>query len=310
MTMTRKISFADVQKAVDEAYEQFKSLKDGAVNPKIAGVDDKAFGISVVLTDGRSYGKADQTILFPLGGISKLPVAVTLLSQNSPEELARKSGNCACACGAKKEEKPKLPHSRRGLRAISAVVPTGDPEGKYNMILNQLLAMGTQSPVLNEKLYKEMTDTDKSENVLQTIADAHFELLDDAAQSLDIQNKLESLQMSTEGLAQVGATLAADGLNAATGTYAFDGAIAQNVVALMAAGGKCRRPWMMLTGLPVRKSFAGGLLAVLPGFGAIAVYSPLTDEKGWSVKGKKALEYISQKLQLSVYASARVEVEK
>ena len=70
------------------------------------------------------------------------------------------------------------------------------------------------------------------------------------------------------------------------------------------------KPWMMLTGLPAKKSFTGGILAVLPGFGAIAAYSPRVDERGISIKAAKAIEYISQKLGLSVYASARVEVEK
>lgn len=307
--MVRKLTLAEVQQAVDEAYENVKSIKDGAVDPRMEGVDDKAFGITVALTDGRTINKADTEIMFPLGGISEVPVAVTLLSQNSPDELAHKSKCCGCKCGAGKQ-KPQVPNCLHGLRAISAVLPTGDPEGKYNMILNQLLNMGGVQPTLNEKLYKELSRQTADENVVEKLTEADFVLYDDTKQSLDIQNRLISLQLNTKGLAAVGATLAADGFNATTGTYAFDGKISAPAVALMAAGGKCKRGWLVRTGLPAKKSFAGAILAVLPGFGAIAVYAPDVDAKGYSVKGAKAIEYIANKLGLNVFASARVEVEK
>ena len=66
----------------------------------------------------------------------------------------------------------------------------------------------------------------------------------------------------------------------------------------------------MRTGLPGKASFAGGVLAILPGFGAIAAYAPEVDENGLSEKAAGAVQYIANKLGLNVYASARVEVEK
>lgn len=306
--MERKISFADLQKAVDEAYENFKSEKAGTVDPRLTEVKPDTFGISVVLTDGRSVNKADVDTLFPLAQVAKVPLSVVLLTQNSPAELVKKSGKCACK-GVRKE-KPQIPFSPHGIRAVSAVVPQGDPEGKYGVILNTLLALTSGEPVLNDKLFQTLQAQAASDDVVNKLAAADYTLYDDAKLSVDTYLKLMSLQLSAKQLATLGATIAADGRNPLTGEYAFDGSIAAAVVTLMAESGHCKRPIMMRTGLPGKGGFSGDYLAVLPGFGAIAVYSPEVDGYGKSVKGLQAIEYIANKLGLNVFASARVEVEK
>ncbi len=306
--MERKISFADLQKAVDEAYENFKSEKAGTVDPRLTEVKPDTFGISVMLTDGRSVNKADADTLFPLTQVAKVPLSVVLLTQNSPSELVKKSGKCACK-GARKE-KPQVPFSPHGIRAVSAVVPQGDPEGKYGVILNSLLALTSGEPVLNDKLFQTLKAQAVSDDVVNKLAQADYTLYDDAQLSVDTYLKLMSLQLSAKQLATLGATIAADGRNPLTGEYAFDGSIAASVVALMAESGHCKRSIMMRTGLPGKGGFSGAYLAVLPGFGAIAVYSPEVDEFGKSVKGLQTIEYIANKLGLNVFASARVEVEK
>lgn len=304
--MERKISFDDLRKAVDEAYEQFKSVKDGEVSPYVQDADSKRFGISVMLTDGRTVDKADTDVLFPVGQIAKVPLSAVLLSQNSPDGLVDKSGfgeHCRC------QAKPEIPFSAHGIRAVSAIVPSGDPEGKYDVIMDTFLDMTEGEPVLDDKLYRRLQDDAAKAEVPAKLQQAHFELYDDAAAATDTYLKLNALQLTTKQLAVLGATVAADGRNPLTGEYAFDGAITSRIVTLMATGRR-QRGWMMRTGIPARRGFAGGILAVLPGFGAIAVYAPALCANGYSVKGARAIEYIANKLGLNVYASARVTVEK
>ncbi len=304
--MERKISLSDLKKAVDEAYELFKSDREGAVDSRLDGVDADAFGISVALTDGRTVDKADTDTLFAMGSIAKVPLSAVLLSQNKPEELVKKSGTCQCH----RKAKPEIPFSAHGIRAVSAVVPAGDPEGKYDVVSDMIIGMAGE-PTLNDSLYQTFQTEAATAGVVDKIAESGYYLYDDAAASVKAYTKLMSLQFNTKQLANMGATIAADGRNPRTGIYAFDGKNAAAIVTLMAAGKMkhCRRGWLMRTGLPARASFAGGILAVLPGFGAIAVYAPRLDERGLSVKGAKAIEYIATKLGLNVFASARVVVE-
>jgi len=54
-------------------------------------------------------------------------------------------------------------------------------------------------------------------------------------------------------------------------------------------------------GLPIKSGVSGGLLAIVPGEGAIACYSPPLDRAGNSVAGLFLLEQLAQTFNLSVF---------
>ena len=305
--MERKISLSDLRKAVDEAYEANKSLKEGEADPRNACADTKYFGISVMLPDGTLINKGDTDVKSPLGSISKVPLSTVLFSQNSPMELTRKSGQCVCH---KVPCKPKgLSFSAHGIRAFSAIEPVGDPESKWNLFENRMIDMMGSAPELCDKTFqaleKEAADT-KLEDTLT--ADGYY-LYDDAALSIKLYLKSLAMNASTRQLATMGATIAADGVNPVTGKTVFDGAITQNVVALMAAKGphKMRAPWLVAAGIPAKSSYGGAILGIIPGVMAIAAYAPELNPAGVSVKASKAIIDVMQKLDISIFASSQVK---
>lgn len=307
--MERKISFADLQKTVADAYENFKSNSEGTVKADVADQKADAFGISVVLTDGRTVEKGDTSLLTPLGSIAKIAVASVLLGQKSKDA----PGNCPSGCcGGKKLEKPQVGVSSRGVRAVSLVQPQGDREGKMDIITGALDTLVGSATVLNDKMYEGLRKTQADEKAVDAFAQAQFTLYDDTDLSLDIYSRLISLQATATQIATLGATLAADGVNPVTKQIAFDGSLAAKIVTLVALQGPHheKKAFALRVGLPTKRGYAGSLLAILPGFGAIAVYAPKLDENGVSVKGFKALEYIAQTLGLNIFASARVGVDK
>ncbi|MDE7426247.1 MAG: glutaminase [Muribaculaceae bacterium] len=308
--MERKISLDDIRKTVDEAYENFKSVKEGSIDSRLKDVDPEKFGISVVLTDGTVINKGDAQEKAAIGNISKLAIASVLLAQNTPDELVKKSGSAECCCHGK--QKPDIPFSAHGIRAVSAVAPQNDPEGKYDILLNRLIDMAGDAPEFDDNLYKTLSAQAKEADVENKIAQAQYDLYDNTAVALEVYLKLNSLKMSAQQLATMGATIAADGVNVINNNVVFDGSIAANIVTLAAIHGKKKaiRGWLMSVGLPAKGSFAGALVAILPGFGAIAAYSPELNCYGRSARGSEAIKYIANKLQLNVFASARVSVEK
>lgn len=54
-------------------------------------------------------------------------------------------------------------------------------------------------------------------------------------------------------------------------------------------------------GLPVKSGVGGGLLGVIPGYGAICVWSPALDKSGTSVAGLEALQFFVAQTQCSVF---------
>ena len=69
-------------------------------------------------------------------------------------------------------------------------------------------------------------------------------------------------------------------------------------------------PWLVSTGLPAKSSFGGAVMGVYPGVMAIAAYSPALNAGGVSVKAARAIRYIMQKLDLSVFSSDSVKFVK
>ena len=67
--MERKISIADLQKAVDEAYEKFKDCNDGSVDPRSGSVNTSDFGISVMLADGTQISRGNTDVSSPMGSL-------------------------------------------------------------------------------------------------------------------------------------------------------------------------------------------------------------------------------------------------
>ncbi len=313
--MTRKIKFDDLRSAVNEAYEQLKNDNEGTPDTTYnsCGCTDGCFGIAVVLTDGSVITAGTTDCKTSLGSIAKIPISSCLLSQMTPDEIIQKSGQCPCACNAKgKSQKPDIPFSAHGLRAISAIQPTGDADGKWEILSDRMVKLMGSAPELDDKLYESLKQQAIDANVEDTIAASGYYLYDDAPIAIDTYIKAVSMKASALQLATMGATIASDGVNPTNGQEVFDGKFAQNIVALMAAKGphKMSKPWLMGAGIPAKSSRSGAMVAVMPGAFGIAAVSPMLNEAGVSVKAAKAIKMIANKLDINVFASARVEIVK
>lgn len=306
--MERKISFNDVRKALDEAYEAVKSINEGTIDPRNTEAKAGQFGITVTLADGTTISKGDVDVKSPMGDIVKIPLSAVLLTQNGAEGLVKKSGQCPMN---KVEKKPKH-MGAHGVRGFSAIEPVGDPDSKWNIyddMLNNLT--GGDTPILNDKLYEAEKRSSVERDVVNQLADSGYYLYDDTALSVDLYNRARAMEASTKQLAMMGATIAADGVNPATGKIAFDGSIAQYMVAMMAAKGphKMNLPWLMLAGLPAKRSWGGAIVGVYPGVMSVAAYSPELNAAGVSIKAARAIMEFMRRLDVSMFASARICIE-
>lgn len=306
--MERKISYNDLKKAVEGAYEEYKNLEKGAVDKRLAAYSDaKNYGVTIVLTDGRIIEKGDTNVRAALGNIATVPVHAVLLQQNSVKELVKKAGKTENA-KINDENVGVCPHT---VRAISAVEPQYDADGKYDVIMNMLVSMLGNEPVLNDKLYQANAAANIAANVENKFADANYELYDNTATVLDTYAKLGALTVTTTELATLGATIAADGVNPVTKEIVFDGensAPLTTIAALHGDADRIRRE-MLKSGVPEVYSYSGLVLAILPGLGAIAAYAPEVGRHGRSKKGVRAVRYITNAIDYNVFASARVSVE-
>lgn len=301
--MERKIAVADLRKAVDDAYEKFKSEKGGTVDPRIAP-NPKDFGIAVVLTDGTVIKKGDADTPTPLGAVANVNQDAVLLQQMSQSELIKAMGF------GKDEERPDIkgfcPYC---LRTLSAIEPSNDPDAKWNLLIGNMINMMGSAAVLDDKLYEAMVKENTLNGVEDAVAKARWYLYDNAGTSIDLYTRQSAMRSTAVQAAMFFATVAADGVNPQTKQIAFDGENSCRIVRRIASMGLGMRTpyWMMSTGLPVKAGFGGLVAGVLPGGFGIAAYSPELGGDGISIKGAKAVKSVMDALGICVYDSARPE---
>lgn len=312
--MDRIINYSDLTKAIDKAYKEFKNNTSGTIPEKLGNRNAGKFGISMILTDGRRYNVGDTDTRFTLGELADLPILAQLFSQKPVEEVMQKMG-CGCKCKPElkqaKETLKKQHAHLRGLRELSMVEPTGDIDAKMDIMSSTLFNLMGTAPVMDDELYKARMDEIRANDTVNELASAEYFLYDDAALTLDAYARLHSMQVTTEQLATMGATFAADGVNPGTQAVVFDGENSAPLIASMAAKGphKMRRQWLAITGVPAVCSFGGGFLAVVPGVGAFAAFSPELNEALIPVKAALSLKSIFTSLQINAFGSARIVVK-
>lgn len=306
--MERKISLSDLRKTIDDVYAAVEPMTEGEIDPRNLNAEKGQFAITVTLADGTTISKGDTAVKVPMGSIIHLPVHSLLFSQLGVGKVVEKSGKCPLNRLA---PKPKgLAFGAHGIRAFSALEPTGDPESKWNLYENRMIDLMGSAPELADNVYETLRKEAADTWTVRILKESGYLLYDDTDLSLDLYLRALSMGASTDQLAMMGATVAADGLNPSTGKVVYDGELSQSLVGLMAAKGlrKMNTPWLVKAGIPAKSSFGGTVLGIIPGVMAIAAYAPELNPVGVSMKATRAIMEISRRLDLSVFASARVKI--
>ena len=114
--------------------------------------------------------------------------------------------------------------------------------------------------------------------------------------------------MNVIQLARMGATLANNGKNPVTGEQVIKAANVPYILSTMTMAGLYDGSggWAWKVGLPAKSGVGGGIVAVVPGKGAIAVFSPRLDDAGNSVKAQRVIEYVAEKLDFNLFSPRSV----
>jgi len=83
----------------------------------------------------------------------------------------------------------------------------------------------------------------------------------------------------------------------------------QNILSVMVTAGfyDDSGKWLFEVSLPAKSGVGGGIVAVVPGRFAVAVYSPPLDLRGNSVRGVRVLEELSRRWNLYILAPQSAE---
>jgi glutaminase len=130
----------------------------------------------------------------------------------------------------------------------------------------------------------------------------------DPFESVDVYTKQCSVGVTVAQLARMGATLANNGKNPWTSEQLIKPDNVPYILSTMMMAGLYDGSggWSWKVGLPAKSGVGGGIVAIVPGKGAIAVFAPPLDEAGNSVKAQKVIEYIARRLDFNIYSPRSV----
>lgn len=307
-----------VKAAVDEAYAKYKGEtrgKNADYIPVLARVNSKLFGIAVISTDNQMYTVGEVTAAFSIQSISKVFTLALALEEQGPDKVFDKVGSEATgrpfnsvSAVVDMPTHTGNPFVNAGAIATTSLISGKDENEKWAKILQFYSKAAGEQLKLIDEVYKSEAATNTGNKALAMLLAKYERIYSDPFESVDIYTKQCSVGVNAEQLARMGATLANNGVNPATGQRVIKQEDIPYILSTMMMAGLYDGSggWAWHVGLPAKSGVGGGIVAIVPGKGAIAVFAPPLDEAGNSVKAQKVIEFVSDKLNYNLYSPASV----
>ncbi len=307
-----------VEAVVKEAYEKFKGDtrgKNADYIPYLAQVDSKMFGIAIVTTDNQVLTMGDVDYSFSIQSISKVFTLALAMDELGADTVFQKIGseptgrafNSPIAV-VDMQTHTGNPFVNAGAIATTSLISGATADEKWNKILDFYGKAAGDKLKLIDEVYKSEAATNTGNKALSYLLAKYDRIYADPFESVDVYTKQCSVGVNAVQLARMGATLANNGINPATGEQVIKPENIPHILSAMAMAGLYDGSggWAWKVGLPAKSGVGGGIVAIAPGKGAIAVFAPPLDEAGNSVKAQEVIDYVSQKLNYNLFSPSSV----
>jgi glutaminase len=303
-----------------EIHHKYKSLRDGAVAnyiPELAKVDPDLFSICVVTADGRVYEVGDRTHLFTIQSISKVLVYGLALEDRGRDYMLTRVGvePTGDAFNAiildELSKRPYNPMVNAGAIATTSLIKGAGPTERLNRLLDMYHRYLGHDVFVDISVFTSERSTGHRNRAMAHLM-LNFGMIDvHIEEALDLYFQQCAVMVNCHDLAVMGATLANRGINPITGEKAVDSSYIKDILSVMYTCGMYNfaGEWAYKIGIPAKSGVSGGIIAVIPGKMGIAVFSPLLDSRGNSVRGVKVCEELSQKFGLHMFDCVQRNLE-
>ncbi|MDZ8188928.1 MAG: glutaminase A [Nostoc sp. ChiSLP02] len=299
-----KLTTTELSVWVEQAKSQAERGQVANRIPKLALANPHWLAAHICCESGKTISFGDTGCMFPLMSVIKTFSLLYLLENlgaetvfgwvgvepsdapfNSLEQLVSDRG------------RPRNPMINSGAIILADKLPGKDARVRTLLFCEWLNQLADCQLYLDETMLTSVRLTRSKANLAIANYLAEIGHLENLATALDTYEQICCLSGRVKDLALLGKLLA----------WENNFISAQNrriVNAVMSTCGlyQASAEFAIKIGLPMKSGIGGGLLAIVPGKGAIACYSPALDTVGNPIAGLVFLEALSQNLELSIFA--------
>jgi glutaminase len=310
-------SAESLEKLAREAHAKFKDDKGGKnadYIPALAKVPSGLFGITIVTVDGKVINVGDVDTPFSMQSCSKVFTMCLVMQESGDKTIFEKvnvepTGEAFNSIRAIEEGDGRAdnPFVNPGAIATVSLVKAKNAQERWDKIIGCYNKFAGEKLTVLEDIYKSEAETNFRNrgiaHVLFNSSNLHCEPLE----ATDVYTKQCSVGVTCKQLAVMGGTLASHGLNPVTKARCLDAKYVPKVLSVMTMAGfyDGSGAWAWNAGLPAKTGVGGGIVAVVPGKMAIVGFAPPLDQFGNSVRAQKAIQYIAEQLDLSIFGSSK-----
>ncbi|WP_449418776.1 glutaminase A [Phormidium nigroviride] len=301
-----------IQTFLDELHLKFQPLKEGVLPnyiPELAKANPDWFGICVVTADGQIYQAGDCDQLFTIQSISKAFVYGMALEDRGRDYVLTRVGvepTGDAFNSIQVDEVSKRPYNpmvNAGAIATTSLIKGIDPTERLNRMLDMFQRYVGRDLFVDMSVFTSERSTGHRNRAMAHLM-LNFGMIEpNIDEALDLYFQQCSVMVNCQDLAVMAATLANCGINPISKARAVESRYVRNILTIMYTCGMYNfaGEWAYTVGLPAKSGVSGGIIAVAPHKMGIAVFSPLLDSHGSSVRGLKVCEEISEQFGLHLF---------
>ena len=295
-----------LEKFLKSLHEKYQPLNTGQLAsyiPQLANANPDWFAISVVTTDGKVFTIGDTQANFTIQSISKVFLYGMALEDCGREALLEKVGVEPTGDPFdsvirldENSKRPDNPMVNAGAIATTSLIKGNQLTERLNRMLDMFRRYINRDVFIDVSVFMSEKATGHRNRALANLL-LNFGTIDhNIEEILDLYFQQCSLVVNCQDLAMMAATLANRGIQPITKEQAVKPEYVRDILSVMYTCGMYNYAgeWAYRVGIPAKSGVSGGIIGVIPERAGIAVFSPLIDERGNSVRGLRVFEDLSQ----------------
>ena len=301
-----------IEKILNKIYYDCSNINDGHLPtyiPELSKANPNNFGISIVDIKGQCWHIGDTQKDFTIQSVVKPFMYGLALEMLGSKAVLDKIGlqptheSYDSMVLQAESFKPFNPMMNAGALVLAEIIPGHHYNERTGYIKNILDRFAGRPLYIDQAVYHSEKMLGHHNRTIANRLIEHGILTQDPTDTLECYFQACSFNLNTNDMALMAATLANKGFNPITQQLCLQPKFVQKILSILYLCGlyNFSGAWAYTVGIPAKSGVSGGILGIVPGRMGVAVYSPLLDPCGNSVRAIKVFQKLAKALNFTLF---------